>query len=227
LAALPDSELENLGAGNAEDDDDWSPQQFHTDIGTSAQNVPLIPGTNDAQIVSKTPRNLLSAGDSKRRAGSYSAQRPSISDSELAPSADTRSSGANSTAPPTSPDRAKPPGQITGRTADRLVSFSYVEAGASLESSSRDEGRQERREQTDQAAIDFVVASEARSGRRAAVMDHSNPGFDIESFDPATGASFFIEVKGISGEWGRRGVMLSRTHSSTLRPFTRNVLGST
>ena len=27
-------------------------------------------------------------------------------------------------------------------------------------------------------------------------MPHQNPGFDIESFDPATGRLLFIEVKG-------------------------------
>jgi superfamily II DNA or RNA helicase len=45
-------------------------------------------------------------------------------------------------------------------------------------------------------AVRAVVAAERALGREPDVQPHSNPGFDIKSWDPAAGHSVFIEVKG-------------------------------
>lgn len=62
-----------------------------------------------------------------------------------------------------------------------------------------------------QAALDF----ERRAGRLPERQTHTNPGFDIVSTDPATGAKRVIEVKGLAGEWNARGVKLSPTQFAT------------
>jgi hypothetical protein len=45
-------------------------------------------------------------------------------------------------------------------------------------------------------AVRAVVATERALGREPEVQPHSNPGFDIKSWDPAAGHTVFIEVKG-------------------------------
>jgi len=66
------------------------------------------------------------------------------------------------------------------------------------------------RDKIDQLAIAAVVAAERALGREPRVMDHSNPGYDIESADPREpGRLRFIEVKGKSV--GRDTVTVSAT----------------
>lgn len=56
-------------------------------------------------------------------------------------------------------------------------------------------------EAVDRRAVAAVMAAEKALGREPVEMDHSNPGYDIESRDPETGTLYFIEVKGrIEGE---------------------------
>jgi superfamily II DNA or RNA helicase len=45
-------------------------------------------------------------------------------------------------------------------------------------------------------AVHAVVAAERALGREPEVQHHSNPGFDIRSWDPMAGHTVFIEVKG-------------------------------
>ena len=53
------------------------------------------------------------------------------------------------------------------------------------------------RDRIDKLAIAAVVAAETALGRHPTVMDHNNPGYDIESADPREpGRLRFIEVKG-------------------------------
>ena len=42
-------------------------------------------------------------------------------------------------------------------------------------------------------------------------MPHTNPGFDIDSRDAKGSTLRFIEVKGLGGAWGERGVTMSST----------------
>ena len=49
---------------------------------------------------------------------------------------------------------------------------------------------------TDRRAVAAVLAAEQKLGRTPEAQAHSNPGFDVLSIDPATGAHYFIEVKG-------------------------------
>ncbi|MEX1093409.1 MAG: helicase-related protein [Acidimicrobiia bacterium] len=51
-------------------------------------------------------------------------------------------------------------------------------------------------EEVDQRAVAAVLAAERALKREPQEMPHHNPGYDIESRDPATGDLYFIEVKG-------------------------------
>ena len=50
--------------------------------------------------------------------------------------------------------------------------------------------------ETDRRAVAAVMAAERALGHRPEEQHHSNPGFDVISFDPATGVHYLIEVKG-------------------------------
>ena len=65
-----------------------------------------------------------------------------------------------------------------------------------LEGSRPDPGDEARRAETNRRAVAAVMAAERELGRRPEEQAHSNPGYDILSVDPATGARYFIEVKG-------------------------------
>ncbi|MEA3502961.1 MAG: DUF3883 domain-containing protein, partial [Actinomycetota bacterium] len=51
-------------------------------------------------------------------------------------------------------------------------------------------------DEVDRRAVAAVMTAERAADRDPVEMDHSNPGYDIESRDPMTGDLIFIEVKG-------------------------------
>ena len=65
-----------------------------------------------------------------------------------------------------------------------------------LEGSQPDPGDADRRSETNRRAVAAAMAAERTLGRQPEEQAHSNPGYDILSMDPATGARYFIEVKG-------------------------------
>lgn len=69
------------------------------------------------------------------------------------------------------------------------------------------------RERIDRMAIDAVLASERQLGREPREMPHDNPGYDIESRDPAKNHLHFIEVKGKA--IGQPTVTISKTQILT------------
>ena len=50
--------------------------------------------------------------------------------------------------------------------------------------------------ETDRRAVAAVMKAERALGRRPEEQHHSNPGFDVLSFDPVAGVHYLIEVKG-------------------------------
>ncbi len=58
-----------------------------------------------------------------------------------------------------------------------------------------------------EAAVDIVIEHEKKINRKVRCMSHNNPGYDIVS--EAGGEEKYIEVKGLEGTWGERGVALS------------------
>ncbi len=76
-----------------------------------------------------------------------------------------------------------------------------------------DEETQAERERIDRLAVAAVMEAERRLGRNPREMPHSNPGYDIESLDPATGKLYFIEVKGKASN--KTVVTVSRTQILT------------
>jgi hypothetical protein len=69
------------------------------------------------------------------------------------------------------------------------------------------------RDRIDRLAVAAVIAVERQLGREPRQMPHSNPGYDIESKDPATHRLRFIEVKGKAG--GATTVTVSKTQILT------------
>ena len=59
-----------------------------------------------------------------------------------------------------------------------------------------------------------VCDHERKQGRIAEQMPQTHPGYDIFSRNPLTGEERYIEVKGISGEWNKTGVGLSKLQFS-------------
>lgn len=51
-------------------------------------------------------------------------------------------------------------------------------------------------DEVDRRAIAAVITAEWALGRHPTEQAHNNPGIDIESVDPKTGAHYFIEVEG-------------------------------
>jgi len=62
-------------------------------------------------------------------------------------------------------------------------------------------------------AVDAVLAAERAAGREPREMEHTNPGYDVESRDPTSGKLLFIEVKGRAA--GATTVTLTRTEILT------------
>ncbi len=62
----------------------------------------------------------------------------------------------------------------------------------------------------DSAGVNRVLDHERSAGRRPVEQEHSNPGFDVESFDAEGTLVRRIEVKSTVGPWEERGVALSR-----------------
>ncbi len=69
------------------------------------------------------------------------------------------------------------------------------------------------RDLVERLAVNAVLEAERAAGREPREMPHANPGYDVESRDPATGTLLFIEVKGRSA--GARTVTLTRTEILT------------
>jgi hypothetical protein len=64
---------------------------------------------------------------------------------------------------------------------------------------------QARRLAIDRAGVDAVLAFERSNGRDPVEMEHSNPGYDVESSDNGRVVRY-IEVKSLAGEWGSGGM---------------------
>ena len=126
------------------------------------------------------------AGGAARSAGSKGASRPRKSSERSA-----SSSGS-----------AKRTKQSRHRT------FVYAEHETATEDDDKDEGTSARAQSIGRAAELKVMAYERREGRMPDHYGGNNEGFDIVSTS-ADGSKRYIEVKGIDGPWGERGVALS------------------
>jgi hypothetical protein len=73
-----------------------------------------------------------------------------------------------------------------------------------------DAAAQAQRSAVDQAGVNRVVEYEQESGRLPEVKPPKHPGYDIESRDTGDQILRYIEVKSLSGAWGRMGVGLSK-----------------
>jgi hypothetical protein len=85
----------------------------------------------------------------------------------------------------------------------------YVVSGDAGLSSNNSETVNEQRTALDIAGIACVLQYERQAGRHPLEMPHSNPGYDIESYDGGGSVARYIEVKSCGDDWGERGVALS------------------
>ena len=77
---------------------------------------------------------------------------------------------------------------------------------------------QDERDKIDRAGVSRVMNYEFQQGRNPQDMNEvqSNfPGYDIESTDSKSGEIRYIEVKSLRGDWGRRGVKVTRKQFET------------
>ena len=95
----------------------------------------------------------------------------------------------------------------------RVVTYVYPEAAidnprteAEIEKQRHD---QQERQSIGDAAEEFALECEKNKGLTARRMPPNNRGYDIESVNADNGEVRLIEVKGVDGPWGSRGVGLS------------------
>jgi len=90
---------------------------------------------------------------------------------------------------------------------------SYVRKRTESDETS-DSGPSEHNLAVEAVARKAVCDHERKRGRIAEQMPQTHPGYDIFSRNPLTGEERYIEVKGISGEWNKTGVGLSKLQFS-------------
>ena len=90
----------------------------------------------------------------------------------------------------------------------RHHTFVYAEHEPVMEDDDKDEGTSARAQSIGRAAELKVIAYERQEGRTPDHYGGNNEGFDIVS-TTTDGSKRYIEVKGIDGPWGERGVALT------------------
>jgi sacsin len=91
----------------------------------------------------------------------------------------------------------------------RVVTYIVSQAGVETVESDAGDDESLANMAVGRAAEEFVEVEESRTGRLAERRPHNNPGYDIYSVGADPGDIRYIEVKGVSGEWGAGGVPLS------------------
>lgn len=110
--------------------------------------------------------------------------------------------------PPTTPDSLGTGVRKQQRSPGRMIS--YVESSTDPDRNPEmDEQARANRDRIELAAVEYVMTIETREKRRPELREHTNPGYDIESFAPTGESDRYIEVKGLKGAWGERGVTLT------------------
>lgn len=223
------------GASGGEDEDLTSPNLG--DMG-DASSTPEHEGTppadesatnGQAQPGNQAPEHGLttrSAGDT----GSPPKQRPS--ETRQRPS---EASGSPEVHPPDQPDselgrdgvsssrpgerRPKKPRAKHKEQWDRRL-LSYVRKKSEGQDEDDADGSPSEHNLGIEAVARAAVCSyEKFRGRVPEQMAQTHPGYDIISRNPLTGEERFIEVKGVSGEWNKTGVGLSRLQFSNAQDF--------
>lgn len=117
-------------------------------------------------------------------------------------------------------DPSKQPGKAVKNTRPKYKQqrdyqlLSYVR---SKQESGNKETNSEQSKQnlaTEVLARDFVCKYERARGRIPEQKAQTHPGWDIESIIPSSGEIRYIEVKGLSGNWNKSGVSLSKMQFS-------------
>lgn len=149
-------------------------------------------------------RDSGAAGDSGRGRGARGGQHAGDDSSHAG--------RAGAGRPPTKPDapgRSRSPKPRSGSTNEQMRSY------VSKDREPDDDGdgaATEERDQIGAAAIRHVLAWERQQGRHPTDENEANPqneGYDISSRGPSGEVERYIEVKGVKGEWGLRGVAVT------------------
>ncbi len=116
--------------------------------------------------------------------------------------------------PPTEPKRPRSESEPArfGGGDNRERMRSYVEPQGSRQDSDKQSDRTETIKTIESAAVEFVMEHERRFGRVVRDLNvdaHNNRGHDLVSYLPDGTDERYIEVKGVAGAWGQRGVMVT------------------
>jgi sacsin len=130
-------------------------------------------------------------------------------------------SGRISTTPSTGPNgRPSRSGEARGRTVQKGRYSTYVvHAGNANARDSATASQESEALNIGAAAVKVVLEYERQQGRTPKEMPHNNPGYDVVSTD-ASGKIRYVEIKGVDGAWGERGVATSHVQFkfAQLRP---------
>jgi uncharacterized protein DUF3883 len=116
--------------------------------------------------------------------------------------------------PPTEPKRPRSESEPArfGGGDNRERMRSYVEPQGSNQDSDKQSDRTETIKTIESAAVEFVMEHERRLGRVVRDLNvdaQNNRGHDLVSYLPDGSDERYIEVKGVAGAWGQRGVMVT------------------
>jgi hypothetical protein len=186
------------------------PDTAPTDEPKGGERTPDRPGTSRRTGEPNTPSKDVSAPDQGQHGtGSTDAQEKD------APAGDQSAGFGHSKGSSTGDKRTKKPRPKHKEQWDRrLLSYVRKKQEASADADEQ-EGPSEHNLAVEVVARAAVCAYEKARGRVAEQMAQTHPGYDIISNDPLSGEERIIEVKGVSGEWNRTGVEVSRLQFST------------
>ena len=102
-----------------------------------------------------------------------------------------------------------------GKNKRRNRMRSYVLNNAKEMLEGKVEGSNEYQQTIEKISSEIVAEYEIKQGREIDELYGNNPGYDLESYDPQTKKTSYIEVKGTNGELGTTGVSVSKTQFLT------------
>lgn len=150
-------------------------------------------------------RDSGAAGDSGRGRGTRGGQHAGDDGSHAG-----RASAGRPPTKPDAPGRSRSPKPRSVSTNEQMRS--YVSKDREPDDDDGDGAATEEREQIGAAAIRHVLAWERQQERDPTDENEANPqneGYDISSRGPSGEVERYIEVKGVKGEWGLRGVAVT------------------
>jgi hypothetical protein len=233
ISDTPESDNEGWSMGAAEEGNATTGEPRDDPFGVAGNNTPKRGGVSVPSSTIASAQGGANAARQGRSGGSRSSVAPRPQPQKI-DGVNARSS--TDSAPPTMPGHGTSGGSPVGTGSrgepsrnrsprqrgtkgdssqkGRYVTY-VVPGGGGAESNGRDgmpdsEPSDSEARDIGAAAVKIALDFEREYGRRPKEMPHHNPGYDVIS-EGQPGELRYIEVKGIDGAWGERGVALSHT----------------